>query len=55
MSTLEKAMVMALINTSAASKSQTLVEIGIPRRTYYNWVRQDKAGSKRSVKRKNRW
>ena len=42
MSALEKAMVLALVNTSTTSKSQTLAEIGIPRRTYYNWVRQEK-------------
>lgn len=52
MSTMEKAMVLALVNTSAKCKSRTLVEIGIPRRTYYNWVRQEKTGGKRSVKRR---
>ena len=52
MSALEKAMVLALVSTSTASKSQTLAEIGIPRRTYYNWVRQEKAGGKKSVKRR---
>ncbi|MFC1929872.1 helix-turn-helix domain-containing protein [Chloroflexota bacterium] len=46
MSALEKVMVMALVNTSTASKSQTLVEIGIPRRTYYNWVKQEARGRK---------
>jgi transposase-like protein len=51
MSVLEKAMVLALVNTSTASKSQTLAEIGIPRRTYYNWVRQEKAGGKKFIKR----
>jgi len=49
MSGLEKAMVLALVSTSTASKSQTLAEIGIPRRTYYNWVKQEKAGGKKSV------
>ena len=52
MSALEKAMVLALVSTSTASKSQTLAEIGIPRRTYYNRVRQEKAGGKKSVKRR---
>jgi len=52
MSAMEKAMVLALLNTSTTSKSQTLVEIGIPRRTYYNWVKQEKAGDKKSVKRR---
>ena len=51
MSVMEKAMVLALVSRSTATKSQTLVEIGIPRRTYYNWVKQDKAGDKRSVNR----
>jgi putative transposase len=52
MSAIEKAMVLALVKTSKMSKSQTLAEIGIPRRTYYNWVRQGKTGGKRSVKRR---
>jgi putative transposase len=52
MSALEKAIVLALLSTSTASKSQTLAEIGIPRRTYYNWVRQEKAKGKKSVKRR---
>jgi putative transposase len=52
MSALEKAMVLALVSTSTASKSQTLAEIGIPRRTYYNWVRQEKAGGKKFIKRR---
>ena len=52
MSAMEKAMVLALINTSMTSKSQTLAEIGISRRTYYNWVGQEKAGGKKSVKRR---
>jgi putative transposase len=41
-----------LVNTSTTSKNQTLAEIGIPRRTYYNWVRQEKSGGKKSVKRR---
>ena len=52
MSVLDKAMVLALVNTSATSKSQTLVEMGIPRRTYYNWVRQEKVGDKKAVSRR---
>ncbi len=51
MSTLEKAMVLALVNTSATSKSHALMEIGIPRRTYYNWVRQEKGEGKKPVNR----
>jgi transposase InsO family protein len=50
---MEKAMILALVNTSTTSKSQTLAEIGIPRRTYYNWVRQGKTGGKRSVRRRS--
>ena len=46
-------MVLALVNTSATCKSRTLAEIGIPRRTYYNWVRQEKVGVKKSVKRRS--
>jgi len=52
MSALEKAMVLALVAKSPTNKSQTLAEIGIPRRTYYNWVKKKKAGSKNSIKRK---
>jgi putative transposase len=48
MSTLEKAMVLALVAKSPTNKSQTLAEVGIPRRTYYNWVRQEKGGVKKS-------
>jgi transposase InsO family protein/transposase-like protein len=51
MSAMEKAMALALVKASHTSKSQALAEIGIPRRTYYNWVRQEKNGGKRSVKR----
>jgi transposase InsO family protein len=52
MSAVEKAMVLALVSTSVTSKSQTLTEIGIPRRTYYNWLRHEKAGGKKSLKRR---
>jgi transposase InsO family protein len=52
MSALDKAMVLALVNTSVTNKSQTLAEIGIPRRTYYNWLRQEKGGGKKSLKRR---
>jgi putative transposase len=52
MSITEKAMVLALVKESKTSKSQTLAEIGIPRRTYYNWVRGEKSGGKRAVKRR---
>jgi transposase InsO family protein len=49
---MEKAMVLALVKASKTSKSQTLAEMGIPRRTYYHWVRQEESGGKRAVKRR---
>ena len=52
MGTLEKTMVLALVKASKMSKSQTLAEIGIPRRTYYNWVRGEKSGGRISAKRR---
>ena len=52
MSALEKSVVLALLAKSSRTKSQTLVEIGIPRRTYYNWVKQEKVGGKKSVSRR---
>jgi len=52
MSAVEKAMVLALVKVSRTSKSQTLAEIGIPRRTYYNWVRGEKSGGRISAKRR---
>ena len=52
MTTMEKAMVLALVKASKTCKSQTLAEIGIHRRTYYNWVGQEKSGRKGSVKRR---
>ena len=50
MSALDKAMVLALVAESSTKKCQTLAEIGIPRRTYYNWVKKEKAGGKKSAK-----
>jgi transposase len=52
MSALEKAMVLALLARSSRTRSQTLAEIGIPRRTYYNWVKQKKDGGKKSENRR---
>ncbi len=52
MSALDKAMVLALVAESSTKKCQTLAEIGIPRRTYYNWVKKEKAGGKKSAKRR---
>ncbi len=45
-------MVLVLLAKSSRSKSQTLAEIGIPRRTYYNWVKQENAGDKKSDNRR---
>jgi len=38
----ERAGLLAVVTTSPLSKSQALAEMGIPRRTYYNWVRREK-------------
>ena len=45
-------MVLALLAKSFRTKSQTLVEIGIPRRRYYNWVKQENVGDKKSKNRR---
>ena len=42
MSASERAGVLAVVAASPLSKSQILAEMGIPRRTYYNWVRREK-------------
>jgi len=42
MSANEKARVLAAVATSTLSKSRALAELGIPRRTYYNWLTQQK-------------
>ena len=41
MSAHERARVLATVATSSLSKSHALAEMGIPRRTYYNWVRRE--------------
>ena len=48
----EKARVLAVVAASALSKKQILAEIGIPRRTYYDWIRQEKTRGKKSVQRR---
>jgi len=53
MSALEKTMVLGLMAKSSTNKSQTLAKIGIPRRTYYNWVKKEKAGGNKPTKRKS--
>jgi len=50
----EKAGVLAVVAASPPSKSQVLAEIGIPRRTYYNWLRQEKQGNLEDGKSKSR-
>ncbi len=42
MSAHERVGVLAMVSVSSLSKSQTLAEIDIPRRTYYNGVRREK-------------
>jgi len=42
MSTSERAGVLAVVAASSLSKSRSLAEMGIPGRTYYNWVRREK-------------
>ncbi len=42
MSASDKARVMAAVAISPLCKSQALAELGIPRRTYYNWIRQQR-------------
>jgi putative transposase len=44
MSASEIAEVLSVLALSPLSKSQVLKEMGIPRRTYYNWVRREKEG-----------
>ncbi len=44
MSASERARVLAIVSAYPLSKSQALAEMGIPRRTYYNWVRQEQEG-----------
>jgi len=42
MSASDRARVLTVVTASPLSKSQSLAEMGIPRRTYYNWVRREK-------------
>jgi len=54
MSTEEKARVLATIAASSLSKSRALAELGVPRRTYYNWLGQEESDSKASGVGRNR-
>ncbi len=48
----ERAGVLAVVATSPLSKGRALAEMGIPRRTYYNWVRQVKGSNGKSRSRR---
>ena len=50
----EKAGVLSMVAASPLSKRQALSEMGIPRRTYYNWVRQEKRSKLRDINGKSR-
>jgi len=54
MTTGEKARVLVRVATSPLSKSQVLAEMGIPKRTYYNWVRREKESKLGKGKNKSR-
>ena len=54
MSANERAGVLAAVAASPLSKRQALAEIGIPRRTYYNWIRREKESNTRGVKIESR-
>jgi len=54
MSVNERSGVLAVVAASPSSKSRALAEMGIPRRTYYNWLRQEKQGNLGEGKRKNK-
>jgi len=47
----EKARVLSRVAASLLSKSRALAEMGIPRRTYYNWVRQEQESRNGKSKR----
>ena len=42
----EKTKVLAMVAASPPRKARVLAELGIPRRTYYNWLNQDKRDTK---------
>jgi len=48
----DRARVLAVVAASPLSKSQVLAELGISRRTYYNWVRRKEAKQKTLQARK---
>ena len=50
----EIARVLVIVSAYPLSKSQALAEMGIPRRTYYNWIRWEKESNTRGVKIESR-
>ena len=48
----ERTRVLAVLATSPLSKSRALTEMGIPRRTYYNWVKRVKERNGKSRSRR---
>ena len=50
----EKARVLAVVAASELSKKQILAEIGISRRTYYNWIRRERQSRLENGKSKSR-
>ena len=53
MSASERGGVLAVVAASPLSKRQVLAEMGIPRRTYYNWVRREKESKSEDAKNRN--
>jgi len=54
MSIYARAGLLAVVAASSLSKSQALAEMGIPRRTYYNWLRREKESKLGDGKSKSR-
>ena len=54
MSASERARVLAVLSLSPLSKTQVLAQMGVPRRTYYNWVRRQKEKGLRDGKSRSR-
>lgn len=54
MSASEIARVLSALAVSPLSKTQVLARMGIPRRTYYNWIRREKESKLGNGKCRNR-
>ena len=50
----EKARVLVIVSAYPLSKSLALAEMGIPKSTYYNWIRREKESNTRGVKIESR-